>query len=191
MDNKQKELLDTYLRKRKIANENGDNYSGSEIIYFLKNKIMTLEELDLDFYEGFARVKYEDNKYGFIDTEGNPFPNDGRTFMSVDYFRDGLARVKYDYKWGFIDTEGNAIPRDGKTFIYIKDFYDGIAVVKYDDYKWGFIDKEGNLIPKDGKTFMDIGNFKDGFASIYYGNGKWGFIDKEGNYYDENKTAIY
>jgi hypothetical protein len=163
MDNKQKELLDTYLRKRKIANENGDKYTGSEIIYFLKNKIMTPEELELNFYEGFA----------------------------INIYYDDINKVLLGYySVGFIDKEGNPLPRDGTTFMQVGNFIDGLANVQYDDSYWGFIDKEGNAFPKDGNRFMDINNFVDGFARITYKHNKFGFIDKKGNYYDKNKNPI-
>ena len=152
MSKKKKELLNTYLRKRKIAVDNGDKYGVSERIYLLKNKIITPEESILDFQDGLARVKYGKNKWGWIDKEGNPFPKDGRTFKIVFDFEDGLADIQYDVdKWGWIDKEGNPFPRDGKTFEFVFDFKDGLAKVRYDNGELGYIDKEGNYYDVDKK----------------------------------------
>ena len=115
MSKKKKELLNTYLRKRKIAVDNGDKYGVSERIYLLKNKIITPEESILDFQDGLARVKYDYKKYGFIDTEGNPIPRDGRTFIKIYGFNDGFAMVNYEKnKWVSIDKEGNYYDVDKK-----------------------------------------------------------------------------
>jgi hypothetical protein len=51
MDKTQKQLVDSYLRKRKIANETADDmgsrfeYKTYEVAYFLENKLMTYEDI--------------------------------------------------------------------------------------------------------------------------------------------------
>ena len=65
------------------------------------------------------------------------------TFVAVNPFKDGVARVK---KWGqynLIDAEGNLLSPSWYDYIY--DFQDGIAIVKGDN-QYNIISKEGQLL---------------------------------------------
>jgi len=116
----------------------------------------------------------KDNKFGWLDKQGNIVIEVKFSSDNEPSFKDGLAKVKLGDKYGFVDTKGKVIIE----FKYekAKDFSEGYASVKLAG-KWGFVDAEGKRVV-DFK-YEDSGKFSEGYASVKLA-GKWGFVDKNG-----------
>ena len=125
------------------------------------------------FSEGLAKVK-KDEKYGFIDAEGNiavPLIYDDALGFS-----EGYAAVRQNRKYGFIDKNGNiVIP-----IIYdkISSFKEGLAKVEKDG-KQSYINTNGEeaLLITDNYTYFGL--FSEGLAMVEK-DGKCGFINTKG-----------
>lgn len=163
------------------------------------------------FFDGLAQFKSLDNKWGFIDTQGNVVIS--AKFVSVGSFNAGLAWAKNtNDDVGFLDKTGEwAIkPR----FNHANDFdaLSGLARVKIQK-EWCYVDTQGQVKctdqterwsnfqeglaigRKDGQygfydnefkwvvapIFQGLRNFKNGFAAVKQDD-KWGIIDKKGNW---------
>lgn len=141
--------------------------------------------IEFMFSEGLAEVMNAEGKFGFIDTDGRtviPFIYDGDPGC-VDYFHNGLVRVRRDGEWMTIDKsgrtvrgEGNDIERDGD-FIY----YDGDLIGIVRGGKLGYVDREGNTVVPFEYDFIEYSSygFSEGLATVSK-NGKWGFVDAGG-----------
>ena len=67
------------------------------------------------FFEGFAKVRFQDNSTGYIDKKGNIL---AKGFKDAYSFYEGFALVKFqDNSWGFINNKGNIYEKDKKTLI--------------------------------------------------------------------------
>ncbi len=151
------------------------------------------------------------NKYGFIDKQGNWVIKP--EYDSAVRFSDGLASVMKDGLWGAIETSGQLII----DFKYASQFFfmDGTATVykKGSKFYGGLIDKTGKMLVEEqfqdnkglseglmpaGKTnkygYYDISGkaifpeiferanlFQDGKAGVSF-KGKYGMIDMEWNF---------
>lgn len=115
------------------------------------NEINQVAELEQDVQENNANteqlylVKAENEKYGYIDRDGNVVID--FQYDDAGYFTDGLATVKQGNEWGYIDEEGNVII-DFK-YNQCSSFKDGIAIVLNQENKCNFINKDGDDIIKN------------------------------------------
>ena len=157
----------------------------------------------MSFSDGMALVKYEEDKWGFIDNQGKlrikEFQIDEFTiheygpeniYYCLPFFRSGL--VSYNpYHHIFLDKKG----RKYKYKKYnISRFSDGVAIANdAQDRKSFYINKKGKRIISD--TYSAISRFIDGHAwvlscedstnSVFY------YIDKQGEKVDSVVIDLY
>jgi hypothetical protein len=93
------------------------------------------------YYEGLARVKNSDKKWGFVDTTGNVVVKP--KYNAVENFSDGLARVRTGTKWGLVDKSGNEVIKP--TFDAIYEFINGKAQVLLNGEKY-YMNKQGQRV---------------------------------------------
>ena len=131
----------------------------------------------LYFSDGFARVQRGDDKWNFIDKNGNYLSDEW--FEWAENFQEGFAIVnRGGGKWNFIDKNGNYLSND--RFGWVGYFFNGFAVVRREDNLYNLIGTNGNYLFDE--WFKSVDNFNDGFARVQRGDDKWNFIDKNGNY---------
>lgn len=139
----------------------------------------------LDFREGLASVEIENNKWGYVDTNGN-FISKLQWDIAYD-FNDGFAIVVEGEKMGLINTRGNIVTElqwdDIDSEIedypsnnlyrqrYVK-FVDGLVRVRKDD-RYGFIDESGNVVVEPIWDYAT--QYSDGLISVSK-DGKYGII---------------
>lgn len=124
-----------------------------------------------NFSEGFAAVKNEEGKWGYINTKGElAIPH---LYEESNPFSDGLALIKSEGLYGYIDGDNNIIIPPSYPEAY--PFSEGLACVKIDE-KYGYINTDGTIAinPQYELAF----DFHEGFAVIK--NGKYGLIDGSG-----------
>jgi len=91
------------------------------------------------FSQGFAAVKMNNKKWGFIDKTGLLVID--AVFDDALSFSEGKAGVKVEKKWGYIDTDGNfAI---APYFDFVLKYYNGLAWVEKDNVR-GYIRDNGD-----------------------------------------------
>lgn len=127
-----------------------------------------------EFYNGFAPYSTVDNKYGFMNTKGQPATP--CIYEEVSYFNEELAAIKMYNKWGFIDTKGKVVvkPEYDKAEPFVK----GLARV-FSNGKYGFIDKTGKVVIPI-KLNDANGFFSNGLVSISDETQMWGVINNKG-----------
>lgn len=84
-----------------------------------------------------------EGKYGLMNHKGEIILES--LFDDIDYFYEGLAKVRLGLKYGFINTKGERVidvKYDGA-----KSFSQGLAAVKLNDL-WGYVDLEGEVYIK-------------------------------------------
>ena len=136
------------------------------------------------FYNGRAMIKLENNKYGYIDQEGNvAIPC---RYEDAWSFNDGVALVYIDSsddengKWGVVDTEGNTLFtkkfKDMTPITY--KFSEGVMSVQANE-KLAIIDKTGKVLHRvKGSQAEDVHN---GHFVFYDGDSeKYGLMNVEG-----------
>lgn len=133
--------------------------------------------------ENYIAVKNKDEKYGFIDTNGNQ-KIDFKYEFAEDYI-NGLAIVhNEDYEEGIIDTKGNEIVKFGEfSNIYrynesqnVTSEYSNIFIATTDDGQKKFINKDGKVVTTNAYEDIDEKN-----GIIYFeNNGKYGLLDING-----------
>lgn len=135
----------------------------------------------LNFSEGLAAVQLpENNKWGFINKEGNLAIE--AKFESIGSFNGGMAEAVIiesgERKTGFIDKNGDfMIPAQ---YDAAREFNGNLAsVYNHGVKKWGFINKQGEIVIK--YQFDVVENFSEGLAAVKV-DGKWGFIDEKGEF---------
>ena len=115
-----------------------------------------------------------DNKYGFIDRDGQL-----RIKNRFDYvydFKGMFALVKDSLFWGIINKKGDYVVQPEYT--EISEFSEGLAAIKSGE-KWGYADTTGEIpIPYE---FDDAWLFTDSLALVKKDD-KWGFIDHSGSF---------
>ena len=124
--------------------------------------------------DGLAIVKrLGDNKYNFIDANGNE-----QLFDRLDNFKDGFARVqRKDGKWNFIGEDCKLLSNEW--FGYVDYFKNRLArVQRKEDKKCNYINKNGKIISDE--WFNRVFDFKDGLAVVERTNGEFCKIDKTG-----------
>src|SRR6185437_7575772 len=127
------------------------------------------------FSEGLSGV-YRDERWGYIDHQGQIKIPHVFEETRVQGFRDGLAGVKIDGMWGFIDPGGNfAVKPQYEDIGY---FSEGHAPVRQNG-KWGLIDLDGRQVVD--RQFNELGQLDGGLApakindtaGFISGNGSW------------------
>ena len=124
--------------------------------------------------EEFTRVqRVSDNKYNFLDTNGNE-----QLFYRLDNFKDGFARVqREDGKFNFIGEDCKLLSNEW--FGYVDYFKNRLArVQRKEDKKCNYINKKGKIISDE--WFNRVFEFKDGYANVERTNGEFCKIDKNG-----------
>lgn len=142
-----------------------------------------------DFSEGLAVVANEDDKHGFIDTNGNlviPFQfehNMEGTYL-YEGFSEGLAAVCVDGKFGYINQKGDFFIEP--VYDYAERFSDGVALVLADGL-YGYIDLKGKYVIEP--QFAYASSFYNGYAFVrkpgnkdYEKSGGYALINKAGDY---------
>jgi hypothetical protein len=123
--------------------------------------------------EGGDKNIYKDNRYGYIDREGNVIIEP--KYAIAREFSEGLAMTDL----GYIDVNSEVIIEG--THFY-GSFSEGLALAGGDG-KLGYVDKNGDFViePQWLRAFP----FSEGLARVWTANtpeGKTGFIDKTGEY---------
>jgi hypothetical protein len=60
-----------------------------------------------DYFDGYAKVKFSDGKFGFVHLDGKILPD---KFAEVESFKNGVAMVKLDSgRWVNINTKGEFV----------------------------------------------------------------------------------
>ncbi|GHV13257.1 hypothetical protein AGMMS49938_07570 [Fibrobacterales bacterium] len=144
------------------------NFIGGGIYYVDGNR----------FQEGFAGVKCDNGKYGFIN-------NAGKLAISCEYdevkgFKNGLAVVKKGKSWGTINKNGGIAINLNSTIELLISDGDLFRFQDKSTKKWGWLNNKGqvviNAIFEESNPF-----FNNSIAPVKY-NGVWVFIGKKGNY---------
>jgi hypothetical protein len=126
------------------------------------------------FSEGLALFINSDDKYGFVDKNGNVAINP--QFEEAIPFFEGFAAVKQNKKWGFIGKDGKLLINP--QFERVLNFKEGKAAF-YDGKKWGFIDTKGAYVINP--QYSDVFSFSEGLARVEQGD-KYGFINTKGEF---------
>lgn len=150
------------------------------------------------FSDGFAPIRNDKNKRGYVDTKGNFLTE--FIFEEAYPFSEGLALVKKNGLYGYIDTLGNEIIscQFGKPWLFPMNyrFSQGLAVVKFLDEGE---DKEDSLgyINTKGETYFD-GQFIKAFAfsegvacvSSFHSPGYYYYINQDGDAQFERMNIV-
>ncbi len=136
-------------------------------------KVRKKYDIVWNFENGYAKVK-NDNKYNFIDTNGNEVIG-GWWYDDVYQFVNGYAAVRKGIKYNFIDTNGTEVSSNWYDMVW--NFENGYAKVKKDN-KYNFIDTNGNEVSSN--WYDEVVTFKNGYAAVRKGS-KYNFIDTKGN----------
>ena len=133
------------------------------------------------FEKGTALVKLND-KFGFINTQGEEIIPCKYEAVKGSYFREGIIPVRYNGKWGYINQKNEIIA----PFVYdeaeyfsnsFSDIENGFAKVRRGD-KWGYINTEGKeVIPV---IYDKLGNYIFKGLCEAKRDEKWGFVNTEG-----------
>ena len=140
----------------------------------IQRPVLEYEEI-YDYSDGVAKVKNEEDKWGFIDVNGKEIIS--CKWKKVYSFSEGLASVQDEKDfWGVVDKNGNLVsPCIWKSAIR---YSDGLARVEDEHGLYGYIDKNGKLvIPCKWKS---AGAFSEGLAKAWNDKLDYGFIDKNG-----------
>lgn len=127
------------------------------------------------FSDGVARAgKLAENKFGYVDKEGNWILNVEQQDQVGD-FCDGLAYKVENGKYGYINKQGEFVipPR----YDFAGNFSEGLASVSKDG-KFGFVDITGKEVI--ALQYPMVGSFYNGYAGVSRDN-KWSYIDKNGS----------
>jgi gliding motility-associated-like protein len=124
------------------------------------------------FVNGFAKVA-ANNKWGFVDKNGNPVNN--TFYTDVRNFINHLAAANNNNKWGFINEQGRVIIPFEYDIVF--DFNEAVTAA-FKNNKWFLINKQAVIIkPLDIDVFY---GFKNGKARIAK-QGRNGFINTQGD----------
>lgn len=152
------------------------------------------------FFDGLARVRDEDGKWGYINTKGElAIPC---TYDDAEPFSDGVAMVTKTEKkseggsetqFGFINKKGETVIKFETGKIYSSSSEGLIACSDDKEHKqWGFIDHEGEKIIKPSEKYLGVSPFHQGYATFYDGS-LYGIMDKKGEVIirPKYKSAFY
>ena len=126
----------------------------------------------LSFSEGYALIKNDKWKCGFIDSSGNEIT--GFKFDEASGFSGEMARVCIGKRWGYINKSGEMVIKP--QYNSASNFSEGLAVVEIGE-RWGYINKSGEMVIKP--QYNSASNFFKGLASVKLGN-KTGYIIQSG-----------
>lgn len=132
----------------------------------------TNDHSNSSFRDGMAAVKGENNKYGYIDKNGNLLID--FEFEEANHFSEGVALVKIGGKYGFIDKKGEFVINP--QFISARSFQGGLAAIKLGS-SWGYVNHSGTIAISP--TYFDACDFIGGYALVVQDN-KVGIIDSKG-----------
>lgn len=128
---------------------------------------------------GLSQLSAQENAYKIIAPSGQVVTV--VEYDDMDYFYEGLARVRLNNKSAYIDINGKVIIPTNKDFYFDEASYftpSGLAKVKVGGF-YGFIDKQGKeQIPF---RFEEVADFY-GALAVAKKEGNWGAIDKTGNW---------
>ena len=148
----------------KIGNAWGYINHGGEIV--IKPQFSAAEP----FSEGWAFVHISIYKSGSINREG-------KFFLGVNYFSEGLARVRIGDKWGYINQVGEIViePQFERAGHFSEGLgrlpaVEGLAVVVINYRTVGYINREGIF-------YSNEVSFSEGLARVRIGD-KWGYINQ-------------
>ena len=138
------------------------------------------------FYNGRALIKLENEKYGYIDTEGNVvIPC---RYQNAWSFNDGAAVVYIDEqgddddaKWGVIDTEGNVLftKKYSEMTPATYKMAEGFIICTTEDGKLAIVDRTGEVVRKvRGSSANDI--YNGHFVFYDSNNEKYGLMKTDG-----------
>ncbi len=129
------------------------------------------------FSDGLAWAKTKDDKFGFINKEGE-WIIPARYDLATD-FDPGtdLAEVRLGSEYCFITKTGELI--HVKDAIKMGDFNCGLAWARNKNDKIGFVNVKGEWAIQP--QFDAVRDFKNGFAAVKIDK-SWGVVDKQGNW---------
>ena len=136
-----------------------------------------------EFNDGIANVLFDD-RWGFIDTQGNTVIDFKYAVDSVSNFKEGMATVLVgSYQSGFINTDGEFVI--GNIQEKMVDYDDVMiseqnAVSISKNGKWGLYDLKGNL-KIDHKYEDELFLYEDRIIVEDTDTEKYGVIDIDGN----------
>lgn len=126
-----RDSLNLVFAERMDNKKGGFNFNQEIVIPFIYDKLGGFADNNLAYAA-------KDKKYGYINPKGEtviPFIYD-----DADWFRSGVASVKYQGKYGCLDAENRWIITPD--YSEIENWNDNWVPVKKDD-KWAFFDKSG------------------------------------------------
>jgi hypothetical protein len=126
-----------------------------------------------DFYDGLARFKTADDKWGYL---GRNFrPRIDAQFDDARDFTNGVAAVRVGEKWGFIDKTGKLAIQP--VYDAADDMDDPLAMVTQDKLV-GYVNRNAS----QGVTpqFTEGRPYRDSYARVYV-EPSFGYIDRAGN----------
>lgn len=144
----------------------------------------------IDFFGEAQEVEEVEEKWGFIDTNGNEIIP--CTYEAVGSFSEGLTNFKSGNSWGYMDKNGSTII-EPRNFLDFGSFSDGLALVQYEEGEYCYIDKTGNDVISGLKGEIDDlmdKNFSHGLALKRDDESEdlnFGYIDKTGKFAIEPK----
>lgn len=114
----------------------------------------------------------DNNKYGFIDENGNTIVEPQYEYASD--FSQGYAVISYQGSYGYIDGLGQVVIQP--QYELALNFSEGLATVQING-KWGYINEEGKLAIEP--QFDSAESFSEGKAAVSVGR-KIQYINKKG-----------
>lgn len=112
------------------------------------------------------------NKWGFVDMEGNWIIRP--IYESCEPFSEGMSLISKEDKFGFINTRGDEVVLT--EYEDAESYENGLAIV-YNGENYGAVNRFGDITLE--VEYDDIGEFVDGVAYASK-NGKYGYIDEKG-----------
>lgn len=111
----------------------------------------------------------------YLDEKGNTLGNE--TFLSINYFHDGLALVRTEEGYGYINRKAEFVIQP--QYAYANHFENGVALVYQKDGKAQFINKSGNTL--FSSSYAEVAHLKNNRSIVQTHSGKYGAIDKSGH----------
>lgn len=127
-----------------------------------------------NFSDGKIRVMDKDERWGFIDLQGN-LVGEVR-WAAIGDFSESMAAVSENDKYGYIDPQGKVIIEP--QYANARIFSEGQAWVQISSGLWQCIDKENNVVIP--AKYSQVTEFKNGLADVELPNVGWQIIDANG-----------
>ena len=135
------------------------------------------------FFNGLAKFKNNEGKWGFIDPTGKKVIKGKYDY--VESFNEGYAMVRERdpdtkaNKRGIIDTKGTEIIKLREKYSSLSGFHDGLAAYE-ENNEAGYLNTKGQEVIKND-DWSAVLPFHDGYASVKE-NGDWGLINEKGEF---------